>query len=43
MTYHAHKDIDLVLERLVVLNFTLLHGFDGHLFTYTQQEKFRHH
>lgn len=30
---HAHKDIDLVLERLVVLNFTLLHGFDGHLFT----------
>ena len=38
-TYQAHQDINLVLERLVVLNLALLHRFDCDLDSCTQRER----
>ena len=39
LTYQAHQDINFVLERLVVLNLTLLHRFDCNLDAYTPRKE----
>ena len=39
LTYQAHQDINFVLERLVVLNLTLLHRFDCYLDAYTPRKE----